>query len=80
MPLSTTVIARGSPRKIAAWSRASPTQRPVRLKPGSRATLATPLIDDGEDAEFPSVEHLIVDEVHAPVLARAGGGRHVTAL
>lgn len=30
--------------------------------------LATPLIDCGQDAELASVEHLVVHEVHAPVL------------
>lgn len=34
-------------------------------------TLATPLIDDGEHAEYPTVGQLIMHEIHAPPLLRA---------
>lgn len=36
-------------------------------------TLAAPLINDGEHAKCPPVEHLVVDEIHAPMLVRASG-------
>src|SRR4030095_14699881 len=38
-------------------------------------TLATPLINDGEDAELASVMRLVVHKIHTPVLIRSSG-RH----
>jgi hypothetical protein len=37
------------------------------------------LIDHGQDAELASVEHLVMHEIHAPVLVRAGGRGHLAA-
>ena len=42
-------------------------------------TLATPLIDHGEDPELASVEHLVVHEVHAPMLIRSACGHDFAA-
>ena len=79
MPLST-VIARGHAALSAAWSSAWPTHLPVSRKLGlQRHALATPLIDHREDAELASVVHLVVDEVHAPVLVRSRGRRDLAA-
>jgi hypothetical protein len=37
------------------------------------------LIDHGQDAELASVEHLVMHEIHAPVLIRAGSGHDLAA-
>ena len=59
---------------------------PGQLEPGHPGTdlqyrtLATPLINDGEDTEGVSVGQRIVDKVHAPALVQVRGGGHRTPM
>jgi hypothetical protein len=50
-------------KPVQGLSNASPGQPEVGLQ---AHTLATPLINEREDAKCPSVEHLVVDKIHAP--------------
>ena len=62
-----TVIDRGVWPFTKTRSRAALTVFPDMLESTSKiGTLATPLIDDRQDAELPTIGQGIVDEVHAP--------------
>ena len=71
----------GKARRPDSRCRASATSLSVSEKPRrQRQTLATPLIDDGEDPESPPVGELIVNEIHASVLVGSHRRGHWTTM
>src|SRR5688572_26401642 len=70
-------MALGSRRRADSASSAATTLCPVKGDIGlHQHTLATPLIDDGQDPKGPAGHELVVHEIHAPRLIATTGRRH----